>query len=84
VCSKDSGGFDLREFLPDKKWIIEMDDFDIDKINHCIQQALELSRSQIGQRSYCNKAKISLTWEAYGERYYNNIMALYSQKHNKV
>mgnify|MGYP002922959534 FL=1 len=73
VCSKDSGGRDLRNFLHDKKWIIELEEFTIECLAECVRQALELSHTQLGVRNYTNEDIYNLTWEAYGKRYADNL-----------
>jgi starch synthase len=76
VCSKDTGGRDLKFFLEDKKWIIEMKDFTIDELSLCIDEALTLARTQSGLRSYSDNVVDMLTWEAYGQRYNENLKSL--------
>jgi glycosyltransferase involved in cell wall biosynthesis len=70
VCSKDTGGSDLRNFLSDKKWIIVMEETTVECLIACIRQALSLADSQpIGKRNYTGEDIENLTWEAYGKRY---------------
>jgi glycosyltransferase involved in cell wall biosynthesis len=69
VCSKHTGGRDLRNFLEDKKWIIEMNDFTCDELSRCINEALALAKTQIGFRSYAQNIENSLSWKMYGIRY---------------
>ncbi|MDE1191340.1 MAG: glycosyltransferase family 4 protein [Arachidicoccus sp.] len=70
VCSKDTGGRDLRSFLDDKKWIIEMEETNADCLASSIQLALQLAESQPqGNRNYAKNALQNLTWAAYGKRY---------------
>lgn len=76
VCSKNTGGRDLRKFLDDNKWIIEMQDYTVNELSNCIYQALELSKTQLGVRSYSDNVVEQLTWGAYGKRYNENIMTL--------
>ena len=74
VCSKDSGGRDLRNFLEEKKWIIEMEELTVEELSNCIDAALELAKAQSGFRSYIGKTEIdNLSWEAYGKRYEENL-----------
>lgn len=77
VCSKDTGGKDLQNFLNDKKWIISMKKHSVDELKNCIHEALNLARTQKGVRSYSNNDAVKLTWEAYGIRYNNNIQSLF-------
>lgn len=76
VCSKHTGGKDLREFLDDKRWILEMQEYTVDELGKCIYQALELSKTQSGVRSYSNNTVEQLTWEAYGKRYNGNLKSI--------
>lgn len=69
VCSKNTGGRDLRNFLDDPKWIIEMKDTTLEELNKCVQEALILSSTQKEKRNYANKAINCFTWRAYGNRY---------------
>lgn len=69
VCSKDTGGRDLRNLLKDKKWIIEMQDFSVEELDKCIKEALQLSQTQTGERNYAHDDINNLTWETYGKRY---------------
>lgn len=69
VCSKETGGRDLKNLLKDKKWIIEMQEFSVEELNKCIKEALQLSQTQTGERNYAHDDINNLTWEAYGKRY---------------
>lgn len=70
VCSKNTGGSNLKDFLNDKKWIIEMTEYTVNCLTDCITQALQLAASQPeGKRDYAGEAIQNLTWEAYGKRY---------------
>lgn len=76
VCSKDTGGRDLRDFLDDKRWIIEMKELTVDELNRCIKEALGLAETQSGYRNYAHERIRLLTWEAYGLRYANYLRSL--------
>lgn len=73
VCSKETGGKDLRDLISDKKWIIEMNNLTLEELNSCVIEALNLSKSQKGVRNYLHKDLENLSWKAYGNRYNNNI-----------
>lgn len=73
VCSKHTGGRDLRNFLKDKKWIIEMKEYSVEELTKCIQEALSLSKTQKGMRTYSEGVVEQLTWSAYGKRYSDNL-----------
>jgi glycosyltransferase involved in cell wall biosynthesis len=77
VCSKDTGGRDLRNFLNDKKWIIEMPETTVECLAECIKEALMLADTQPeGKRNYAGDAIKHLTWEAYGKRYDNFLQQI--------
>jgi starch synthase len=69
VCSKETGGRDLRALLTEKKWIIEMKELTIDELGRCIIEAIKLSDTQQGIRNYVHNDINKFTWEAYGKRY---------------
>jgi glycosyltransferase involved in cell wall biosynthesis len=74
ICSKDTGGRDLRNFLDDGKWIIEMSETTVECLAECIREALALANTQSeGKRNYAGGVIENLTWEAYGKRYNNNL-----------
>ncbi|EJL65380.1 glycosyltransferase family 4 protein [Flavobacterium sp. CF136] len=73
VCTKDTGGRDLRGFLQDKKWIIELQNFTIQDLDSSIKEALVLAQTQMGLRSYSTNVSDSLNWNAYGGRYNKNL-----------
>ena len=80
VCSQHTGGRDLKQFLEEKKWVIEMKEYSIKELKKCVDQALELVKEQKGKREYAKEAIHNLTWEAYGKRYNENILELYEKK----
>lgn len=69
VCSKDTGGRDLRKFLDHPEYIIEMSDFSQDTLHKCVEKGLSLANQQHDIRNYAGDITESLTWEAYGKRY---------------
>ena len=78
VCSKDSGGRDLHDFIPEEKWIIEMNEFTVEELVNCIKEGLHLAETQEQNipRNYSGNALNNLTWEAYGKRYNEKIMTV--------
>ena len=74
VCSKETGGRDLRELIDDGRWIIEMEELNVDELKKCVEKALLLAETQKGLRNYTDKSK--LTWCAYGNRYFRNLMQI--------
>jgi glycosyltransferase involved in cell wall biosynthesis len=69
VYSKNTGGPDLKNILKDKKWMIEMESFNVEVLEKCLREALILAHTQKGDRNYAHNILDSLTWEAYGKRY---------------
>jgi glycosyltransferase involved in cell wall biosynthesis len=73
VCTKDTGGRDLRVFLENKEWVIEMKEFGINYLNAAIIEALELAKMQPPniERNYLGDIENGFTWQSYGQRYDN-------------
>ncbi|MDE1190593.1 MAG: glycosyltransferase family 4 protein [Arachidicoccus sp.] len=69
VCTKNTGGRDLRNLLTDKKWIIETKDNTKEEIINCINDALKIAKTQQGERNYAHDDIENMSWEAYGKRY---------------
>ena len=71
VCSKHTGGIDLKVFLKEAKWIIEMDNLSVEALVGSIKKALKLANTQYGLRSYYleGNTETQLSWESYGKRY---------------
>lgn len=69
VCSKETGGSDLRNLINDQKWIIEMNELTIEELNRCVKYALSLAQTQTGRRDYIHNNINDLSWKAYGIRY---------------
>lgn len=76
VCSKETGGRDLREQLLDKKWIIEMAELTVDSLDMAVVDALALTQDQQGIRDYAGECINNLTWEAYGSRYSKKLFEI--------
>lgn len=69
VCSKDSGGRDLKPLVEESRYIIELPSLDVENIHKCVEKALLLASNQIELRNYAGNAADSLTWTAYGMKY---------------
>lgn len=76
VCSRETGGVDLRNQISDQRWIIEMESLDVEGLHLAIERALLLSRTQEGMRSYVGHDITNLSWKAYGERYSKAIQMI--------
>jgi starch synthase len=76
VCSKNTGGSDLNLFLNEKKWISELEEFNIESLDYCIKKALRLANNQKGVRNYAGKVSEALDWRAYGKRYNENLVKI--------
>jgi glycosyltransferase involved in cell wall biosynthesis len=82
VCSKDTGGRDLRNLLTDKKWIIELENTSKESILKAINEALELAKTQVGLRDYAKADIDHLTWKAYGKRYNEELKRIIDVREN--
>jgi alpha-maltose-1-phosphate synthase len=70
VCSKNTGGSDIKYYLDDNKWVNVMKNYTTDSLVECIECALKLANLQHGTRNYAGPAIEKLTWAAYGQRYH--------------
>lgn len=75
VCSKNTGGPDLKRLFDNTEWIIEMEDYSSDCLANSLLVALELSEKQKKDnvRDYVGDRIHDFTWEAYGKRYQENL-----------
>lgn len=73
VCSKDTGGRDLKSFIDDEKYILEMNEFSETALIDQIEKGLALAKTQIGLRNYAENVGHKLDWKAYGKRYSDNL-----------
>ena len=69
VCSKNTGGRDLKKYVKNPEYIIEMSDYSIEALHNSIEKALSLASKQNGVRNYAGDVSSNLSWEAYGKRY---------------
>ena len=69
VCTKHTGGEDLKEYLPIKEQIVVMNDVDTQSLLKSIEIALGVHESNIDFSDNLKALKESLTWEAYAKRY---------------
>lgn len=69
VCSKETGGADLREELKDKRWVVEMESLTIEAFETAVAEALLLAKTQEEKRNYAGEDLKNLSWNAYGKRY---------------
>ena len=76
VCSKYSGGRDLKKYLKDPSYILEMDDLTIEDIKKNILLALEKAKLLHGVRNLLDD-KGSLSFAAYGKRYDDFLKEIY-------
>ena len=84
VCSKETGGVNLRSNLQDKQWIIEMKDLSVESLHICVEKALELASTQDGIRDYAKDDLDNLSWKAYGIRYNNFLNRVVAHKKEKA
>ncbi len=76
VCSKDTGGRDLKIFVEDEKWIVEMKEFSQNCLLEAIEEALDLANQQHGLRNYAKNTSDSMSWSSYGKRYNGIIKSI--------
>lgn len=76
VCSKNTGGSDLRNLISAKDWIIEFEDYSINSILNSINQAIILAQTQKDLRNYVLDDINNLSWKEYGKRYSNNLFRI--------
>jgi glycosyltransferase involved in cell wall biosynthesis len=65
ICSKNSGGEDLKKYLNKKDQVIVMSEISVNELMNCIKLGLD----NINDISNIDSIKENLTWEAYGKRY---------------
>lgn len=73
VCSRETGGEDLKHLLEGSKYIQVMSALTIYNLHECVETALDLASTQVGKRNYANALISKLTWNDYGNRYCNNL-----------
>jgi glycosyltransferase involved in cell wall biosynthesis len=76
VCSPHTGGRDLKGFLSDDKWIIEMQEYTKEALMKCIHEALDLAKQQTSPRKYSDDLDTKMSWKAYGSRYNDALTAM--------
>jgi hypothetical protein len=76
VCSKDTGGPDLKETLTDTSCIIEMKHHTLEELESCVKLAFGLPFISKGERSYAGCEIDQLTWKMYGIRYNDNLVKM--------
>ncbi|MCD8107266.1 MAG: glycosyltransferase family 4 protein [Oscillospiraceae bacterium] len=71
ICTKDTGGEDLREFLEEdsRKFIIVLENITAEKIRTAVADALDLVIELPVNSDYMGSTKENLSWVAYGQRY---------------
>ena len=69
VCSKFSGGRDIRKYTISSNWIIEMEQMTIISLKKCIEIAMKIADTQKGLRSYLKDNFTEASWDGYGRRY---------------
>ncbi len=84
VCTEDTGGEDLRDFLDNelKKFVIVVKGVTVKKIKFAIDEAIGLCSELPVNRDYMRRAKDDISWRAYGKRYAAWIDKIYQQRTN--
>lgn len=83
VCSKYSGGRDIKKYTISDKWIIEMDDISVKSLEECVVIALNIADTQKGVRNYLKDNFSEVSWEGYGRRY-NSFLKSIVKKNQRV
>lgn len=73
VCSLHTGGRDLKNYINDSRWIIEMQHFNAEELRRCICEALQLSYETNIENSARSIVVDGISWEKYGLRYNENL-----------
>lgn len=73
ISSYDTGAEDLKKLVKKPEYIITFKQFNSTSIKESILKGLE-AYNTLGDDNYAGDAMTNLTWEAYGKRYYNNIL----------
>ncbi len=68
VCSKKTGGEDLKKYTTDEQFIQVMSEINIESMEICAEKALKIAQRQSGIRKY-TKDNIDFSWSGYGKRY---------------
>lgn len=84
VASNRTGASTIQDYLLEKEWINVMESIDIVSLEKCVTDALSQASRQNGLRNYSNECINSFSWEAYGRRYYTNLMNIQHEdkRHN--
>ena len=69
VCTKYTGGVDLKKLLNNSKWIVECDAITVQSLQHAIAEALDLAATQDSERNYAGEYIQELSWKRYGANY---------------
>lgn len=73
VCSKETGGEDLKHLLNDTDYVQVMDDLSITCLHTSVDNSLKMAYLQEGVRNYVGDRISNLTWMAYGKRYSDKL-----------
>lgn len=79
ICTKDTGGEDLKDFIDDPNYIIVIDDLSISSIKKAVDKALLLASNSIGVRNISSTLEKRMSWNAYGKRYAVNIEKIFNK-----
>lgn len=69
VCSKKSGGKDIKKYAIHPEYIIEMEKLTVEDLCICIDKALKLALKQQSLRGYLGENIKEASFEGYGNRY---------------
>jgi starch synthase len=74
VATTYTGGPDLAAVLERKEWVTLVPPQNVDALAEGLRKALELSKTQSGTRQILGNAAQQLSWQAYGERYHQELL----------
>lgn len=79
VCSKYTGGRDLKKYVDFPEYIIEINSLKLEDLKDSIIAGLNIASNQFGIRKYINNENYgNLSWKEYGKRYSRMIEKLTS------
>lgn len=80
VCSKFSGGRDLRKYCSSPDFIIESPTLNIEDLHVAVQESLEKAKQQHGTRIILSKSYEELSWSGYGKRYNDFLIKIMNEQ----
>lgn len=80
ICTKDTGGEDLKNYIEDPRFVIIVKDLSLQSINEAVNEALKLTKTQENKvRLISTTLAEKMSWTSYGKRYKSNIEKIFSK-----